>query len=273
MYSGTTFTPASGRMLGAHQKVDRLARLCLAKLLTDNHAFPGIKHILHFEGANGPDAIKRKSPAVDEPWHFYAPFDDEDTKLLDLIAIHYGELVHALKGRDEVRAAFEAAWLAHAIVDGLTPAHHFPYEQHLTELRGEGIESRNSIHKKLVIPGLTAREMVRNNWRMWGPRGLLTSHALFELGAAVIVAPVTSRQVRLRPNDIEELKKYGLAELFVRKAKEVGVLQMYESFTRLGWTPRLAWRVRHRLLPVVVHMVTLAWYAAAAEARVGGAKL
>lgn len=274
MYSGTTLTKASGRVLGAHQKIDRLSRACLGRLLADNSAFPGIKSILKFEGAGGPDAIKRKSPAVDEPWHYYAPFDDKDTELLGLITAHYEQLVSALRAKDEVRAAFEAAWMAHAIVDGLTPAHHYPYEQHLTELRGgEGIEGRNSIRKKIVLPGANSREVLRNNWRMWGPKGLLTSHGWFEFGAAFIIAPVTSRQIKIRPQDIGQLREFGLAELFVRKAKEVGVLEMYEVFARHGWTPRLAWRVRHRLLPVVVQTVTLAWYAAAAEAQVGGAEL
>lgn len=273
MYSGTTLTPASGRVLGAHQKIDRLSRAALRPLLKNNESFPATKQILQFEGSRGPDAIKRKSPAVDEPWHYYAPFDDEDTQLIDLISVHYTALVEALKTKDEVRAAFEAAWMAHAIVDGLTPAHHFPYEEHLNQLRGEGKESRDSVYKKLILPGVTVREAISNNWKMWGPQGLLTSHGWFEWGAAVIIAPVGNRQIKVRPHDIDELKKYGLAQLFVRKAKEVGVLRMYDGFARHGWTPRLAWRVRYRLLPVVVRVVALAWYAAAAEARVGGAKL
>jgi hypothetical protein len=272
MYSGTTLTKASGRLLGAHQKIDRLSRACLARLLEDDDAFPGIKSILRFEGQGGPDAIKRKSPGVDEPWHYYAPFDDEDTKIIGLIGVHYEQLVAALRTNDQIRAAFEAAWMAHAIVDGLTPAHHFPYEQRLTVLRGgESIESRNSIRKKLVIPGATSGELLRNNWRMWGPKGLLTSHGWFEWGAALIIAPASSKQLRVKAADVDQLRELGLAELFVRKAKEVGVLEMYETFAHYGWTPKLAWRVRHRLLPVVVQMVALAWYAAAAEAGVGGA--
>lgn len=273
MYSGTTLTPASGRVLGAHQKIDRLSRAALKPLLKNNKAFPSTKRILQFEGSRGPDAIKRKSPAVDEPWHYYAPFDDEDTQLIDLISAHYTSLVEALKAKDEVRASFEAAWMAHAIVDGLTPAHHFPYEEQLNELRGEGIESRDSVYKKLVLPGVSVRDAIRNNWKMWGPRGLLTSHGWFEFGAAVIIAPVTSKQIKVRQQDLDELRRYGLAELFVRKAKEVGVLQMYDGFARHGWTPRLAWRVRYRLLPVVVRAVALAWYAAATEAGMRGVKL
>src|SRR5687768_4414525 len=149
MYSGTTLTPLSGRLMGAHQKLDRLAHASLRSLLKEPNVFPSIRRVLHFEGVNGPDAIKRKSPAKDEPWHYYSPFDDTDNKLIDLLDIHYDQLVKALKGKDEVRAAFEAAWLAHAIVDGLTPAHHYPYEEVLTELRGgAGIETRTTVKEK-----------------------------------------------------------------------------------------------------------------------------
>ena len=153
MYSGSTFTIYSGRLLGAHQKIDRVARRHLQRLVPQGQ-FPAIRTILHFEGGNGPDSIKRKSPAQNEPWHYFQPFDKHDTQLIGLIDDHYQALVKALRGHDEVRAGFEAAWLAHAIVDGLTPAHHYPYEEKLVELMsGKGIETRTSIKDKLVMPG------------------------------------------------------------------------------------------------------------------------
>src|ERR1700704_2913005 len=153
MYSGTTLTPISGRLFGAHQKIDRLSRNSLRDLAKHDAAFPGARAILHFEGVNGPDAIKRKSPARDEPWHFMSPFDSADTQLVDAITGHYDPLVAALKSKENERAAFEAAWLAHALVDGLTPAHHYPYEEKLVELSsGRGIDDRNTISKKLFLP-------------------------------------------------------------------------------------------------------------------------
>src|ERR1044072_6529633 len=109
MYSGTTLTPMSGRMFGAHQKIDRLARRSLKKLLSKGAPFTKSQLILNLEGVNGPDAIKRKSPARDEPWHYYSPFDDNDTQLLKIIGDHYDALVKALKAKDDVRSAFEAA--------------------------------------------------------------------------------------------------------------------------------------------------------------------
>jgi len=257
----------SGRVLGAHQKLDRLARGCLELLITNNRVFPTSRQILHFEGVNGPDAIKRKSPAKDEPWHYFYPFDETDTELIELIGAHYDQLVTALRDKDEVRASFEAAWLAHALVDGLTPAHHYPYEEKLTELRGgAGIETRTSVKDKLVLPGETRREQVMNNWKMWGPRGLLTTHGFFEFGFAAIITPFTRRQVKVLPTDIEELKQYGVIELFKRKAKEINSLDLFNKYYEHGWTPRLTRQVRKHLAPTIVKMVTLAWYAATIDA-------
>lgn len=266
MYSGSTLTPASGRLMGAHQKLDRLARQSLRTALKNNKAFPSSRAILHFEGVNGPDAIKRKSPARDEPWHYLEPFNVSDTQLASLISAHYAKLVAALKDKDEVRTAFEAAWLAHALVDGLTPAHHYPYEQRLSELRGgEGIETRTTIKGKLVMPGDTALQQATNNWKMWGPRGLLTTHGLFEFGVAFIIAPLSSRRMRLSKHDLAELHEHGVLELFRRKAREVAALDMYERYSHTGWTPNLARQVRKTLAPTIVRMVALAWYSALQE--------
>ncbi len=254
--------------MGSHQKIDRVARKHLAKLIPDNRAFPGIRTILHFEGKNGPDAIKRKSPAKDEPWHYFSPFDNTDNELTRLIQAHYDHLVDYLRKGNRERAAFEAAWLAHALVDGLTPAHHYPYEEKLVELRGgKGIDTRTTIKKKLVIPGDTPTERVRNNWKMWGPRGLFTSHGLFEMGVATLIAPLTFSEVTPSKKDIEKVQKMGIVGWFRHTAREIAVLDMFEIYHRRGWTPKLAWQVRHRLGPALVKTVTLAWHSALAEAE------
>lgn len=271
MYSGTTLTPLSGRVLGAHQKIDRLARTALAKASPADDCFPAVRAILHFEGVNGPDAIKRKSPAKDEPWHYYAPFDENDTQLPELIIDHHERLVKALREKDNIRASFEAAWMAHAIVDGLTPAHHFPYEEALMELRGgEGIESRTTIKEKLLMPGETRTAQLRNNWKMWGPKGLLTTHGLFEWGIAAIIVPLkaTSHRMTLTQKDLDELHDFGYLEVFKRRAKEVAGMDLYNKYYRYGWTPQLAREVRHHLAPMIVKAVAIAWYAAVEEAGV-----
>lgn len=254
--------------MGAHQKIDRTARRHLAKLLVDDKLFPKSGLILQFEGHNGPDGIKRKSPAVDEPWHYYSPFDDDDSKLVELINQHYKELVKQLKAKNTERTAFEAAWLAHALVDGLTPAHHYPYEEKLIELRGEGIESRTTIKDKIIIPGGSRKEKLKNNWKMWGAKGLLTTHGLFEFGIASIFAPLSFNDAIPKEEDVVEVLKIGVPELFKRHAREIAVLDMYHKYYEKGWTPKLVYDVRHKLGPIIVKTVTLAWYSALVDAEI-----
>lgn len=267
MYSGSTFTTFSGRILGAHQKIDRVARRHLQVLAPGTH-FPSIGRILHFEGGNGPDAIKRKSPAKDEPWHYFQPFDPKDTNILSLIQEHYSTLIKSLAKRDEVRAGFEAAWLAHAIVDGLTPAHHYPYEETLVELRGgEGVETRTSIKEKLVMPGGTKREMVFNNWKMWGPGGLMTSHGTFEWGVATAIVPLRFKLALPTDEEIAKFRQQDITEWYRNVAQDVANLGLYDRFLKTGWTIPLTKTVRKELAPRIVRTVTLAWYGALYESR------
>ncbi len=266
MYSGSTLTKYSGRVMGAHQKIDRIARRHLVKLVGNKVDFPTSREILYFEGKNGPDAIKRKSPAKDELWHYYNPFDDSDTQIVEIIQDHYQQLVKELRASNRERVAFEASWLAHAIVDGLTPAHHFPYEEKLAELRGgEGIETRTTIKGKIVMPGETKREQVKNNWKMWGPKGLMTTHGLFEIGVASIIAPLSFADTVPTIADLRSIEQLGLAELFRRTAREIAVLDMYTRYQQKGWTPKLAYEVRHKLGPLIINNVTLAWFSALLE--------
>lgn len=267
MYSGTTLTPMSGRILGAHQKLDRVARAKLEELLDDNSKFPRSRQILHFEGRKGPDAIKRKSPSKDEPWHYYSPFNDSDSQLLELIKDHYNQLVKELKKGNNERTAFEAAWLAHAIVDGLTPAHHYPYEQKLSEIRGEAKETRTTIKKKVIPNGTNRRDTLRKSWKVYGPKGLMSTHGLFEMGIATIIAPLSVNKARPTQHDIRVAKEIGAVELFKRAAREIAVLDMYERFRKRGWSMKLMWEVRNKLAPSIAKTITLAWYLALQEAE------
>lgn len=266
MYSGTTFTNKSGALLGAHQKIDRVAYKHLQILIDGNSGFPTAKQILHFEGKNGPDGIKRKSPARDEPWHFYNPFDSEDTELIGYINRHYDELVIELKKGNMERAAFNASWLAHAIVDGLTPAHHYPYEEKLTELRGAGIESRTTIKDKLIIPGDNMGDSFKKNWAMWGSGGVLSMHVMFELGIAAMLAPLKFPKAVPTDANIKKFTEIGLAQWFERAAREIALLDMYDRFYEKGWTVKIARQVRNHLGPVIIKTVCLAWFGAARDA-------
>lgn len=268
MYSGSTLTKMSGRMMGAHQKIDSIARRHLARLTGENghQIFPSIRSILHFEGKNGPDGIKRKSPARDEPWHFYSPFNDHDAKLTNLINHHYKLLVEHLKDNNNERAAFEASWLAHALVDGLTPAHHYPYEEELVDIRGSGNDGRKTVKQKILQPGDTKRQKVKNNWKAWGPKGLITTHGLFEIGVASLIKPLSFSDAVPNQEDIANIQEIGIVEWFRRTAREIAVLDIYDRYYKRGWSTKLTLDVRHKLIPSVVKTVTLAWYSALDEA-------
>ncbi len=260
-------TKYTGRIIGAHQKIDRVARRHLGELLPPHTSFPPAKSILKFEGKNGPDGIKIKSPARDEPWHYVNPYADENTEFLRGIATHYKALVRNLKKTNDERSAFEAAWLAHALVDGMTPAHHYPYEEKLKELTGGlGREHRTTIKHKLIQKGETKRQTLFNFYKYMGPKGLMMGHALFEQGFAYIVTPLRLPDARPTPEDMRDLKRLSLDEFFIRRVREVAMMDMYDRYLNLGWTPKLSNEVRHHLAPLMVSTVTLVWYKAADEA-------
>ena len=221
---------------------------------------------MHFEGKNGPDGIKRKSPAIDEPWHFYDPFDEDDTELLSIIRSHYDELVKQLKKGTPERAAFDASWLAHAVVDGLTPAHHFPYEEKLTELRGDSALNRDSIKDKLMIPGETTKESVKKNWAVWGYGGIISMHAIFEGGVAIILAPISMKSAQPTEGELELFLEIGYEEYFKRAAREVALLDMYDRFHESGWTTKLVRDVRNELGPAIMKTVCMFWFSAMRDA-------
>ena len=269
MYAGSTLVMLKyfDAWFGAHQKIDRTAHRHLRAILSDTAIyFPSALQINRFEGRNGPDGIKRKTPARDEPWHFYNPADPHDDKVIIIIEEHQQELVIALREQNEVRAAFEAAWMAHAIVDGLTPAHHYPYEEELLKLRGQGKETRTSVKEQLLIPGKTLPKMVHNNWKFWGDKGLLATHFAFEWGIAIMATPLRLNRSRPSKHELDEILEQGVGPVFLRLAAEINSFDMYSEFYKSGWTPRLAKIARQELLPRIVNAVTIAWYAASIEA-------
>lgn len=254
--------------MGAHQRIDRIAKRHFLKLMSRQAFFPTIRDILKFEGRDGPDGIKRKSPGRDEPWHFIDPNKPEESGLLDLIDDHLKNLERALYKRDEVRAAFEAAWLAHAIVDGLTPAHHYPFEAKLEELRGgETMATRDSIKNKLLLPGQTKRLQIKNNWEFWGAKGVMTTHALFEFGFATTITSLKFDTAMPSKNDLIRVKQLGIREVFLEQLHHIHSLKLYESFEKQGWNRNMIRHTKSDLAPRIVKTVTLAWYCASLRAE------
>lgn len=273
MYAGTTLKQLRNfdAWFGAHQKIDRIARRKLMELVTakQNQVFPTVKQLLKFEGLDGPDGIKRKTPAQDEPWHYYNPDDPKDTKLAAIIESHHRELAAAIREGNNTRSSFEAAWIAHAVVDGLTPAHHYPYEEELVRLRkGAGIETRTTPKEKLIMPGDTILEKLRNNWEMWGDKGLLATHFAFEWGVALLIFPLRSSRFEAPKQAAQEVRRTDdVAAYFQAQARRIADLNLYNAFYKSGWTPQMATRVRRELMPIIVETVTVVWSAAIQEAK------
>jgi hypothetical protein len=262
MYSGTTFRTKSGRVIGVHQKIDRVAYRHIIKKLPKKSFFPSISHIIHFEGANGPDGIKRKSPGVDEPWHYIDPKNPNDTAIIAMIDDHIYNMAVALKNNDEYRAAFEAAWMAHAIVDGLTPAHHFPLDEKIEELWGKPKEERLTIRDKNIIRGNGKRDTLSKNWQYWGAGGVFTNHFMFEWGVATAIAPLRLDETAPLPVDYRTVREKEYGEIFNEMLQDVAKLEMYGEFSRVGWSRRLANETRSKLIPEIIRAVVLGWYKA-----------
>lgn len=251
----------SGQLVGTHQKLDKAARKLVGKVIDKKDYFPPEADILYFEGSNGPDGIKRKSPGIDEPWHFIMPGKD-DGKLIKCILDHQYNLHKALQRKDAVRAAFEAAWMAHALADGLTPAHHYPYEKVVNELMSDkDYKKLFGAEIKGIMRGNSLPQAMRNNWLYWGAGGVMTKHIAFEYGIAYTVAtlPLKTIMPKLSKGELENI---DLKKEFYKTLEKIHTLKMYERFLQSGWTTELVIETRQVLVPEIIRITALAWMSA-----------
>lgn len=261
MYSGLTIRKNSGKVIGVHQRIDRFSRRCLTKLLGVGSSFPKIAEILHFEGRNGPDALKYTRLAhQDKPWHFINPNNKDDNDLLEMIDNHIVNLSTALRVGNRVRASYEAAWMAHAITDGLTPAHHFPLSGKVEELWGKPRVEFDGLKDKSIIKGNNRRDTISKNWEYWGAGGVMTAHLMYELGVALAVIPTDYKKALPSENDLVLLARNGYRAVFLDSLEKINAMNMFERYKKNGWTRKLATETKDVLLPEITRVVTLAWY-------------
>ena len=115
--------------------------------------------------------------------------------------------------------------------------------------------------------GDTTSELLINNWKMWGSKGLMTTHGSFEWGFSMLIAPLAFTDAVPTDADIAMIQELGLREYFVRIAREVAVLNLFDDYYEKGWNLRLAYRVRYKLAPILIKTITLAWYTATEEGK------
>lgn len=262
MYAGFVSPRRTVSRLGIHQRFDMAAYRMIKPYLVPG-AFPDIKDILHFEGYNGPDGLKSKTglkPKTKDdphPSHLYDPINDSGEVPLH-ITNHYAALVDCLKREDMTRASFEAAWLAHYVADGLTPAHHWPLEEKVAEAAA-------------FVPEAVARDpkrvagLVRKHWSLWGAKGHMSTHFNFEMGVAFALLLIPMR-VSMSETELARARQLGPVGYFKAEARDIAELHLYEQFYRQGWTADLGSQVKNRLAPRTVRAIGVIWLLAILEA-------
>ncbi len=258
----------SGEIMGTHQKLDRAAMILLQKhLWRDLKDFPTIDEILHFEGAFGPDGLKKKSPGIDEPEHFIQ-LSNDDGVLIGYVRDHQYNLARALAENNRERASFEAAWMAHALTDGLTPAHHFPYREVVDELMSDkDYKQLFGVKIKGIMRGDNLAQAARNNWLYWGAGGVMTKHIAFEYGVAYTITPITAKRILPKNLKHSDFKNVDYEKVFYDSLKKVAGLDMYTRFLKTGWNTELVVETREILIPEIVRVIALNWAAAIEESK------
>jgi hypothetical protein len=258
----------SGRIIGTHQKIDRIARRHLMLMTDRDQFFPSPRSLLHFEGSRGPDGVKLKSPGKDEPWHFIDPKHiDRDGPLLSTIEAHMHNLAAALGKHDEERAAFEASWLAHAVTDGLTPAHHDPLDEQVKGLRHDD-ERQHKFRSRIIMKSDgSSKKFIENNWKYWGAKGVMTTHTLFEGGVATTIKPLQFNDIIVHHEQNMPTSTKDFIEWYIATIKQIDELNMYETFKQTGWTRALARQTTKQLLPMIIEAVVVAWYIAIQQSK------
>jgi hypothetical protein len=268
MYAGFISPKRVVKKTGIHQRLDVAAYRMIAHYLPDD-TFPSIESILTFEGYNGPDGLNSKiglkpkgsdPNAKDDhnPSHLYDPSTDTGEVPMH-IQTHFDGLVQCIVTGDMVRASFEAAWLAHYVGDGLTPAHHFPLEEKIAEAAAKAVKD--------LTEGRFSQfaGQVRKQWDIWGYKGHMSTHQNFELGIAfaMLIFP-------LRPHfddrELSRARHLGAVEYFKAEAREVAALHLYDKFYKVGWTNEIAVTVKKVLAPHVARTIGIIWLVALLEA-------
>lgn len=243
MNSGFITHLTKGRLLnsvGTHQKFDRAAYSLLQKKLEPNK-FPSKAQIINFEGSGGPDGLKFKGNYTTD--HMWDPVN-KIGQLPTWIEIHYQNLVKALKEDDIVKASFEAGFMAHYLTDSLTPAHHLSHKFILEEYEGK---------------------KYRKRWKIYGHKGILSSHVAFETGisSAIFFTPI---KVSFDDKLHKRIRKDGIKKIVMQESLAISKHNIYEQFLQKGWSAKLAKTIKATVVKRIPQLISAAWLSAYEEA-------
>jgi hypothetical protein len=260
MNSGFITTKRVVNQIGVHQRFDVAAYRMIEQFLPIG-AFPTLKDIIHFEGYNGPDGLKIKSPGVNEPSHLYDPVTDTGDAVLH-IANHYAGLVNRLKAGDMIRASFEASWLAHYVCDGMTPAHHWPLEERLAEAAAL---SPASLKRGDTTKFAGTMVAIKKNWAVYGVKGHLSTHFYFETGIAFALLIFPIHPVFMEA-EFMRARELGPIDYFKSEARDIAELNLYGRFYKEGWSSDIAAAIKNKIAPQTARAIGLIWMLALYEA-------
>ena len=114
----------------------------------------------------------------------------------------------------------------------------------------------------MFLSGENWRERILKNWEYIGPKGVMSSHMLYEMGVATMITSVAAKKIIKSPTDEEILRvlKGEFMQIFEEKIKWVADQKYYERYLEKGWTTALARETRHDLLPEISKIVALGWF-------------
>ena len=134
-----------------------------------------------------------------------------------------------------------------SLTDSLTPAHHMSHKYLLEEYENN---------------------KYRKRWKVYGHKGLLSSHVAFEAGisSAIIFTPV---KVKFDDELLKSIKKDGIKQVVMNESLAISKHKMYEQFLKKGWNAKLAKSVKATVVKRIPQLVAAAWLAAYQEAYKG----
>jgi hypothetical protein len=245
MNSGFITYFTKGKVLnsvGTHQKFDKVAYRLIRPRVSSTK-FPSRAQILKFEGMGGPDGLKMKSKKYRAD-HLWDPVN-KIGNLPDWADVHYKNAVEALRAKDMIKASFELGFMAHYLTDSLTPAHH--------------------TNHKLITAQYEDASKLKKNWVVWGRKGLVSSHMMFEGGVSTAIA-FNKLRVNFDEEMYQRILSGGIKNVIEDESLRIAKLNLFDKYLKKGWTVGLAKTVKTVVVKRIPQLVAAAWLAAYTEA-------